>query len=62
MTTAAEIVKGLGGKWSGRSAMAPCPAHDDQRPSLLISEVAGKPLIFCHAGCAQAAVFAALSA
>ena len=47
------------GKWR-----AYCPAHEDppdgHRPSLDVTERAGKPLFVCRAGCAQEAVVAAL--
>src|SRR5688572_28579751 len=44
------------GKW-----MACCPAHDDQTPSLSISEENdGRCLIHCFAGCTTEAVFGAL--
>ena len=38
-----------------------CPAHDDSSPSLSISETdSGKVVVYCHAGCTQEAVLAAL--
>jgi P4 family phage/plasmid primase-like protien len=38
-----------------------CPAHDDNNPSLSISEVAdGKVLLCCHAGCETEAIVQAL--
>ncbi len=37
-----------------------CPAHDDEHPSLSISEHNGKALVRCHAGCEQDTVVAAL--
>jgi len=37
-----------------------CPAHDDEHPSLSISEHNGKVLVRCHAGCSQDTVVAAL--
>jgi len=40
--------------------MARCPAHDDRNPSLSISEVNGKILLKCQAGCETRAVVAAL--
>ena len=44
----------LGGNSSG---MCRCPAHDDNNPSLHVSEGAnGKVLVKCHAGCSQEAV------
>ena len=33
-----------------------CPAHEDKRPSLSVSESNGKILVKCHAGCSQTAV------
>ena len=55
--TADEIAQGLGGKRRGGGWNAPCPAHDDRRPSLSITQGdAGLPLIYCHAGCTQEAV------
>ncbi len=40
--------------------MARCPAHWDHKPSLSISEVTGKVLVHCFAGCTQAEVIDAL--
>jgi hypothetical protein len=41
--------------------MAQCPVHDDSKASLSISVGRdGKPLVHCHAGCAQEAVVAKL--
>jgi putative DNA primase/helicase len=38
-----------------------CPAHDDSTPSLSLAEGQdGRPLLNCHAGCAYAAILAAL--
>ena len=59
--TAAEIASALGGAHrSGAGWSARCPAHDDRRPSLSLTERDGKLLVHCHAGCEQAAVVAAL--
>jgi len=33
-----------------------CPLHDDEHPSLSVTEVDGKLLVYCHAGCLQDAV------
>jgi phage/plasmid primase-like uncharacterized protein len=64
--TAADIAHALGGKRSGKGFVAPCPAHNDQSPSLSIADSAdgadGRVLVFCHAGCTQEAVIAALAA
>jgi hypothetical protein len=44
-----------------RQVIACCPAHDDNNPSLSITETAdGKLLWHCHAGCSQEAVQQAL--
>ena len=49
-----SIIAALGGNSSG---MCRCPAHDDNTPSLHVSEGAnGKVLVKCHAGCSQEAV------
>ena len=37
-----------------------CPAHDDERPSLSVSDADQKVLVHCHAGCEQDTVVAAL--
>jgi hypothetical protein len=48
-------------KRSGNGWIAKCPAHDDRKPSLSISECAnGRALLKCHAGCSVDAVVAAL--
>jgi hypothetical protein len=58
----AEIVaSALGGKRVGSGWMACCPAHSDRTPSLSIAYGGnGETLVFCHAGCTQTAVIAAL--
>jgi len=43
-----------------RQASATCPAHDDRRPSLSITGIEGRTLIYCHAGCETPEVLAAL--
>lgn len=58
--TARDIAEGLGARRSGSGWKAPCPAHEDDNPSLSISEADGKILLHCHAGCTQAAVIEAL--
>ena len=46
---------------SGAGWMAQCPGHDDQNPSLSISEGSdGRVLVHCHAGCKQEDVVALL--
>jgi hypothetical protein len=37
-----------------------CPAHDDEHPSLSVSDRNGSVLWHCHAGCPQGLVTAAL--
>ena len=42
--------------------MARCPAHDDRKPSLSITDAEdGKILVHCHAGCDQLGVIAVLA-
>lgn len=43
-----------------RNGMAPCPAHDDNKPSLSVTSTNGRLLIHCHAGCPIDDVLAAL--
>ena len=59
---AARIAQALhGGRKSGASWVACCPAHEDRTPSLSVrGSTDGRVLVHCHAGCAQAAVIAAL--
>jgi hypothetical protein len=48
-------------KRNGKGWVARCPAHDDRRPSLSISEGKGaRALVHCHAGCAPERIVAAL--
>ncbi len=59
--TAEIIAKALGGRRAGGGWIARCPAHEDRKPSLSITEAkGGKVLVRCHAGCEQARVIAAL--
>jgi putative DNA primase/helicase len=61
--TAETIAKTLGGCTAGASWIARCPAHDDREPSLSITNAEdGKVLVYCHAGCEQREVIAALKA
>ena len=60
MTDAQAIVEGLGGKWSGDQGVAHCPSHEDNTPSLSVSESDGRVLVYCHAGCSQDSVIDAL--
>lgn len=53
--------RGLRYRQSGNVLSAQCPAHEDQHPSLSVSEGDdGRVLVFCHAGCAFEDVLAAL--
>lgn len=49
-----------GVKRSGSGYMALCPAHDDKRPSLSVTEKDGKILLHCFAGCSLDAILAGL--
>lgn len=59
---AEHIAGALGGHRQGQGWAAHCPAHDDGRASLSISERDGKALFHCHAGCSQERVLEALRA
>ncbi|MBI4240257.1 MAG: DUF3631 domain-containing protein [Candidatus Rokubacteria bacterium] len=49
----ALMAHGSSPKKRGANYAAKCPAHDDQRASLSVSEGSdGRALVFCHAGCA----------
>lgn len=53
----------LGGKWRGRYGSCRCPAHDDSKPSLSVSNADdGKILVHCHTGCDQMTVVEKLKA
>ncbi len=57
--TAETVAKALGGHKVGDGWIAPCPAHDDRKPSLSVSPGnAGHVLVCCHAGCDQREVIA----
>src|SRR5215472_13401072 len=57
----AYLVLRLDAKRSGRGWIAKCPAHDDRKPSLSISEGNdGRVLLKCLAGCDTHDVLAAL--
>jgi putative DNA primase/helicase len=60
---AETIAKALGGRRTGATWTARCPAHEDRKPSLSIKDASsGKVLVCCHAGCDQQQVIAALKA
>jgi hypothetical protein len=55
------LARALGGRHSGGQWHARCPAHDDRTPSLSFCDADdGRVLFYCHAGCRQAEVIAAL--
>jgi len=58
--TAAELAAALGGRQNGAGWLARCPAHDDRKASLSISDGNGRVLVHCHAGCTQEAVLKTL--
>lgn len=47
----AELVRRLGGTWSGNGGMCRCPAHDDRTPSLSVRVGDARLLFKCFAGC-----------
>ncbi len=59
--TAESIGRALGGRRVGGCWMARCPVHADRQPSLSVADDAnGNALVYCHAGCDQGSVIAAL--
>ena len=57
-----SIARALGGRKVGDGWMARCPAHDDREPSLSLRQADdGRVLVYCHAGCGQERVIAALN-
>ena len=61
-TTLESIASGLKKvKWCGDYRfVACCPGHDDRSPSFVASDVGGKILVKCFAGCTQTDVINAL--
>ena len=60
-TPTIELANALKARLAGAGWMTRCPAHDDRSPSLAITDRGdGIPLLYCHAGCTQDAVIAAL--
>lgn len=57
---AEQIAKALSGRKSRGAWTARCPAHDDLKPSLSLTDADNKVLVHCHAGCDQSAVVDAL--
>ncbi len=62
MTSLPDIANGLNKvRWQGDYKFsACCPAHDDNHPSLSVSDIGGKILLKCFAGCTQEQVIGAL--
>src|SRR4051812_6141297 len=59
--SAEGIARSLGGASQGSTGwICKCPAHEDRKASLSISEKDGKLLWHCHAGCSQESVRDAL--
>lgn len=61
---AEEIAYGLK-KWrrlNDHSFVACCPAHNDNSPSLAITDKGDRTLVYCRSGCTQRQVIAALEA
>jgi hypothetical protein len=59
--TAESLARALGGRRSGSTWLARCPAHDDDDPSLALRDGDdGRILVHCHAGCDQRDVIDAL--
>src|ERR1700730_8516430 len=59
--TAETLAKALGGRKAGSGWVAPCPAHDDRKPSLSLADGHdGRLLVKCWAGCSAHNVLAAL--
>ena len=54
---AESLARAIGGRRSGGTWLACCPAHDDREPSLAIRDGDdGRVLVHCHAGCDQKGV------
>ena len=46
---------------TGRGYVARCPAHEDKKPSLSVTESpSGLLLLFCHAGCTTDSILSAI--
>lgn len=56
----AALVASTGYQAANAAAPWLCPAHDDQNPSLAVSNGEGKVKLFCHAGCDTRSVVDAL--
>ena len=63
MIEAAKVLTAqLSGRWHGRYGMACCPAHNDRRPSLMITPGDKAVLFRCYAGCETSEILRALKA
>jgi DNA primase len=63
MTSAARIAEALAGrKVAARNGnyLAPCPAHEDNTPSLSLKDGDSGIVVHCFAGCDARDVFAAI--
>jgi hypothetical protein len=45
-----------------RARTVHCPSHPDRAPSFVVDDAGDRILVFCHGGCTQRAVIAALQA
>ncbi|MBX3502533.1 MAG: toprim domain-containing protein [Alphaproteobacteria bacterium] len=50
---AESLARALGGRKTGNTWTARCPAHEDGTPSLSIAQAGERVLVHCHAGCGQ---------
>jgi hypothetical protein len=55
------LIKHIGGRWHGDTAICHCPAHVDRTPSLSIRQGDRSILVTCHAGCDSRVVMHALA-
>ena len=54
MMDAETLTRRLGGAWNGTTGTCRCPAHDDQSPSLSVTDKpGGGVLVHCFAECSQ---------
>lgn len=56
-----DLVRALGGSWTGYTAMCRCPAHADREPSLSLRQGDRGILVTCFAGCNREDVLRELS-
>jgi hypothetical protein len=59
-TSAADLVRRLGGVWRREGGMCHCPAHGDRTPSLSVRVGATSLLFKCFAGCSAVEILRAL--